>query len=107
MQTLVPSPTPELPFVAGALLAPYTGRVVAGASAYAPEVSAAPSMNIESALIAARDLCAHRNGAVPVIYVAKSDATAGLTSTQGNRLRPLPTDLRGADGKMLYMCLVY
>jgi hypothetical protein len=107
MQTLVPSPTSQQPFVAGALLAPYIGRAVAGASACAPEVSAAPTTNIETALLAARDLCAQVKGSVPVIYIAKQDATAGLTSTRGNPLRPLPTDLRGADGKLLYMCLVH
>lgn len=99
-------PSSSQPFVGATLLAPYTGKAAAGQSAYLPHSSSAPVDNVEAALAAARSLCDAAPGSVPVVYVARPEQVRGLTSTRGNPLRPLPTDLPGADGKLLSLCIV-
>lgn len=99
-------PTAAAPFVPAILLAPDNWKDAQNASPYKPHRTGEAQPALETALLAAKELCQQHPGSVPVLFVAKTSAVAGRTTTNGHPLRPLPTDQTGTDGKPLLMCVV-
>lgn len=99
-------PTAAAPFVPAILLAPDNWKDAQNVSSYKPHRTGEAQPALERALLAAKELCDHHPGSVPVLFVAKVKDVAGRTSTTGNPLRPLVTDQRGTDGNPLLMCVI-
>lgn len=99
-------PTPDSPYLPAVLLTPKNWKDAQYVSPYAPHASSPAQPALETALLAAKELCRQHPGSVPVLFVAQTSAIAGRTSTNGHPLRPLLTDQPGVDGKPLLMCIV-
>lgn len=99
-------PTADAPYLPAILLAPTSWKAAQGASPYTPHAAGAAQPALETALLAAKELCRQHPGSVPVLFVAQTSAVAGRTSTNGHPLRPLLTDRPGPNGKPLLMCIV-